>query len=66
MFIFQSKDTLDGEILVGKITHHLDPAIWKMPGACLGMGIPHSILVHHLLAIEIRILFTDTFPIVGR
>ena len=43
-----------------KITHHLDQEIGKI--LVKGMSgnearIPHSILVHDLLAIEIRILF---------
>ena len=30
MLIYQSKANLDQKILFGKITHHLDPEIWKM------------------------------------
>ena len=46
------------EILFRKITHHLDPEIRKiLIRACFGTRIRHSILVHNLLATEIRILF---------
>ena len=31
MLIYQSKANLDAKILFGKITHHLDPEIIKMP-----------------------------------
>ena len=30
ILIYQSKAKLDGKILFGKITHHLDPAITKI------------------------------------
>ena len=30
MLIYQSKANLDDKILFGKITHHLEPEIWKI------------------------------------
>ena len=41
-----------------KITHHLDPEIREMlVGVSIGTRIPHSILVHDLLTIDIEIQF---------
>ena len=35
---YQSKVNIDVKILFGKVTHHLDPEIWKMlEGACFGI-----------------------------
>ena len=54
MLIYQSKANLDGEILLRKITHHLDLEIGKSSErTCLGMGIPHFILVQYLLALKL-------------
>ena len=50
VLIYQSKAKLDEKVLFGKITHHLDPGKF-------GTRIPHSIVVHDLLAIKIKILF---------
>ena len=55
MLIFRLKANLDERILFGKIIHHLGLESWQR--VHLGTRIPHSILVHDLLAIEIRILF---------
>ena len=52
--LFKRLANLDVEILLGKSTHHLDPEIRKMLKR--GTRIIHSILVHDLLAIEIKIL----------
>ena len=49
MFIVQSKANLDKKILLGKITHHLDPET-----ASLGIRCPHSILVHNLLYLKLK------------
>ena len=55
LFFCQSKANFDEKILFGEITHHLDPAIRKMPvRGILGTRIPHSILACNLLAIEIK------------
>ena len=48
LLIYQPKANLDEKILFGKITQHLDPEIMNM----LVKRIPHSILVHDLLANE--------------
>ena len=56
MFIYQSKVNLGEKILFGSIPHLTDPEIRKMPvKACFGTKILHSILVHDLPCIEIRI-----------
>ena len=58
MLIYQSKANLDEKILFDKSTHHLDPEIRKMlVNGMLWNKVPHSILVHDLPSIEIRILF---------
>ena len=58
MLVYQSKASLDEKFLFGKITRHLEPEIRKCrKGACLGARIPHSILVHNFLTIEVKILF---------
>ena len=55
---YQSKANLDEKIFVGKLTHHLDPEIRKYcKEHVLGSRIAHSILVHYLLAIDIKIQF---------
>ena len=52
IFIYHTKANTDEETLFTKITLHLDPEItrkfWQR--SCLGIRIPHSILVHDLLA----------------
>ena len=58
MFIYQSKAKLAEKISFRKLTHHLDPEIWKMPvNGKLGTRIPHSILIHDSFAVEKEILF---------
>ena len=54
---YQIKANLDEKILFGEITHHLYPEIRKMLVNGSFGNEPHSILVHGLLAIEIKILF---------
>ena len=50
------KSQLTFKTLLGKIIHLLDQEIRKMElGFCIGTTIPHSILVHYLLAVEIYI-----------
>ena len=50
MLIYQSKANLDVKTLFGNITHPIDPEITKMlERVCMGIKIPHSILVHDLL-----------------
>ena len=56
MLIYQSQANLDEKILFGMIIHHLDPEIRKML-VNSKLRIPHSILIHDLLAIEIKVLF---------
>ena len=63
MLIVVSKISLDENILFGKIIHHLDPDPeirkgWE--GARFGTRIPHSVLVHDLLDIEIDYSISDT------
>ena len=53
MLIYHSKVDLDGKILFGKIKGEC----WY--GASYGTRIPHSMLVHSLLTIEIQILFLE-------
>ena len=59
MSMYKSKANLDGQILFCKIAHHLDEKLGKcwLVRVCLGTRIPHSILVHDLLAIKIEIRF---------
>ena len=60
MLIDQSKASLDEKSLFGTIKHHLDPEIRKMlVNGKFGTWNPHSILVHNLLAIEIKIRFCN-------
>ena len=54
MLIFTSKANLDEKTLFGKITHHLDQEIRKK--AYLESRIPNSILIHDVLAFEIKAL----------
>ena len=55
MVISHSMANLGEKILLGKITHHLDLEIKKMMvRTYLGTRIQHSILVHNLLANEIK------------
>ena len=56
MLIYQSKANLDVKILFGNITRLIASEIRRMlDRVCLGTKIPHSILVHDLLAIEIKL-----------
>ena len=58
MLIYKSKVNLDEKILFGNIPHLTDPEIWKMlVNSMFGNKISHSILVHDLPSIEIRILY---------
>ena len=58
MLIYQSKAKLAEKILLGKIIHYLDPEIRKMlVNGKFGNEDPHSILVHDLLAIELKFYF---------
>ena len=58
VFIYQSKANLDEKILFGKIAHHLGPEIRKMQvNSRFGNQDSTFHLVHHLLAIEIKVLF---------
>ena len=59
MLMYQSKSNLDKKICFGKITiYHLDPEIREMLARnSFGRRIPHSILVHDLIAIEIKFYF---------
>ena len=57
IIIYHSKANLDEGILSGKITRIQTQKLgkcWK--GPCLGIRIPHSILVHNLHAIDVKIL----------
>ena len=59
MLICQSKVNLDEKILFGDTLLLTGPEIRKNAGeeACQGTKIPHSIVIHDLPSIEIRILF---------
>ena len=61
VLIYELKDNLDEKVLYGKITHHLNLGKCRFL-MCLGTRIPHSILVHSLLAIEIKIPFLKLTP----
>ena len=54
--IYYSKANLDSKILFGSIPHLTSLEMRKMlERHVLGTTVPHSILVHNLLSIEIRI-----------
>ena len=58
MLIYQSKANLDEKILFGNIFHLVNSEIMEMLEKDLfGNKIPHSIMVHDLQAIEIKIYF---------
>ena len=61
VLIYQSRADLDEKILFGNITRLMDPEIRTMLErgvcVCVGTTIPNSILVHNLLAIEIKVHF---------
>ena len=58
MLIYQSKINLHEKILFRKIPHLIDPEMRKiLEKGMFGSKIPHSILVHYLPPIEIRITF---------
>ena len=52
---YQSKADIDEKIWLVKSNRHLDLAIREvLVKACFAMRIPHSILFHNLLVIEIK------------
>ena len=56
MLIYQSRANLDVKISFGITSHLIEQKIRKMlERVFMGTKIPHSILVHDLLAIEIKI-----------
>ena len=58
MLVFQSKPNLEENIFMVKSFNQFDLEIRIiLVRTCLGTRIPNSIPVHHLLAIEIKILF---------
>ena len=58
VFLLRVNGVLDKKILFGSIPHLTHPEIRKMlVEGMFGNKIPHSILIHDLLSIEIRIQY---------
>ena len=58
ILIYHSKTNLDEKILFGNIPNLIDPEIRKMlVKVMLGNNFSHSILVHDLPSIEIRVYY---------